>query len=202
MSFSQIQQRLGGIYALEGVMSLERPVVGDPRPEPSTEQNEQPGENLADCFAEIVLDIGPRLRVADCEPQPVDLPLRQLPPQPPGAKSNHRDHTGDHPGPLDEHQRPQGQRSGIYPYAGGKGGENDQHRGESDHQLAKRHVPHRGQHQCQTAIIIGASAATTGCRSARHCAAATLTFPALFLYTRNKAALVCHHGAASNRQRD
>ena len=44
----------------------------------------------------------------------------------------------------DEHQRPQGQYSGIHPYAGGKGGENDQQRGKSDHEPAKQRVPHRG----------------------------------------------------------
>src|SRR5215467_8376267 len=98
--------------------------------EASADEHHGTTKQLADRLTKIVLDIGPRLRIANCEPQTIHLSPWQSPPEPPSAKSNDRSHAREQPGPPEDQQRPQSPRAGIGSDSASKGAENYQDRAD------------------------------------------------------------------------
>src|SRR6516164_9642713 len=66
-------------------------------------QHRGSAEQLTNCFAEIVLNVDARLRIANRVPQAISLTFWQLPPQPPPPANRHHDSPdGEVPGPYSE----------------------------------------------------------------------------------------------------
>jgi len=100
------------------------------------EQHGHTAEQLPDCLAIIVLDVGALLRILYDHTQAISLTLWQPPPQPPGAKSDDGGHAGEQWAPPANQQRPPGQCGEVSPDANGEGGENGQQRDKDPYRVA------------------------------------------------------------------